>query len=484
MSPFESNPRTQSAVKRRLPSLSIPSLVATLLVAAFAAARGAPAPADAGAGAAEMDRILASAFPPDAPGAAVLVVRDGTVILRKGYGLADLELGVPMDPADVFPICSVTKQFTAVAILQLVEAGKLKLTDDLSRFVRDYPTGGAEITLTELLGHTSGIPSCDALPEWRRTLGAGLTPDQALGLTRNLPLDFAPGSDWRYSNTGYALLGKVIEAVSGQSYPAYVRSRLFAPAGMVHSYYGDGHRLIARRVRGYSRAGKAWVDAPDFNLDQTFAAGALLSTVDDLRAWDQALQAGRLVSTSVLASAYVEGHLPDGRSTHYGLGWEVNRLGKHVVIEHSGGIPGFAAYEARVPDARTYVAILTNTNEPTVELRTLVSHLIRISLGETIAAPTFLSIHAAEDFVGEYRINGGAVFVVTARNNLLYGQLGPGRRQLKQVAPDEFATSGDAMGFTFLRDAAGHIKGILVRTDAAGPDLVWPRVEEARHPSS
>jgi CubicO group peptidase (beta-lactamase class C family) len=469
-------------MKNCLQSKSFPSFVPILLLAAVAVARGAPPPADAVAGVAEMDQMLVSAFHPDAPGAAVLVVRGGTVILRKGYGMADLELGVPMDPADVFPICSVTKQFTAVAVLQLAEAGKLMLTDDLHQFVPDYPTGGAKITLTQLLNHTSGIPSADTMPEWTKTLGAGLTPEQLLDLTRNQPLDFAPGSGWKYSNGGYALLGRVIEAVSGQSYPDYVRSHLFALAAMSHSYYADTHRLIPHRVRGYSREGKTWIDAPDFNLVQTYSAGALLSTVDDLWAWDQALQAGRLASTSVLASAYVEGHLPDGRSTHYGFGWGVNQLDRHVVIQHAGGVPGFAAYEARVPDAGIYIAILTNTNQPTVELRTLVSNLIRVSLGETIAVPSSLPIPAVEDFVGTYRINAGANFIVTAKNNLLYGQLGPGRRQLKQIAPDEFTTSGDGLDFSFVRDSAHHIQKILVRPDAAGPDLVWPRVEKPLNP--
>ena len=371
--------------------------------------------------------MLAAAFHPDAPGAAVLVVRGGTVILRKGYGLADLELGVPMDPADVFPICSVTKQFTAVAVLQLVEAGKLKLTDNLGRFVPDCPTGGAEITLTQLLNHTSGIPSVDALPEWQKTLGAGRTPDQWRELARKLPLDFAPGSDWKYSNTGYTLLGRVIEAASGQSYPDYVRSHLFAPAAMTHSYYADRHRLVPRRVRGYSREGKTWIDAPDFDLGQAGSAGAFV-----FPRWTisgpgiRALEAGRVASVSVLANAYVEGHLPDGRSTHYGLGWEVNWLDRHVVIEHAGGVPGFAAYEARVSDAGIYVAVLANTNEPTVELRTLVSRLIRASrwARRSSRRPPFRSQGRRITWARTGSASG-ATFLVTAKNNLLYGQLGP-----------------------------------------------------------
>lgn len=450
-----------------------------LLLAVVSGVHGAtPVGEEVAAAVAEMDRLLTTTFPSNAPGAAVLVVQNGTVKLRKGYGLADLELGVPMDPSNVFPICSITKQFTAVAILQLAEAGKLKLTDDLAMFVPDYPTGGAKITLTQLLTNTSGIPNVSDQPEWRKTWREDLTPDQVLDFTRNKPLEFAPGSDWKYSNTGYILLGQVIEKASGQSYPDYVRTHLFAPAAMTHSYYADSNRLIPWRIHGYSRAGKTWANAPYFSLVQAFSAGALLSTVDDLWAWEEALQAGRLVNASLLASAYVEGHLPDGRSTHYGFGWEVNKLGHHDVIEHAGGIPGFAAYEARVPDAGIYIAVLANTDAPTVPLRTLVANLIRISLGETVVAPAALPVSAIEDFVGTYRMNAGATFVITAKNDRLYGQLGPGRRQLKMIAPDEFTTSGnEEWHFSFVRDAAHHIQKILVRTDGAGPDLVWPRME-------
>jgi D-alanyl-D-alanine carboxypeptidase len=263
---------------------------------------------------AEMGRMLATVFPSNAPGAAVLVVQNGTVKLRKGYGLADLEFGVPMDPSNVFPICSITKQFTAVAILQLVEAGKLKLTDDLGMFVPDYSTGKTNVTLAQLLAHTSGIPNVSNDLERQKMWQENITPNQMLDFIRNKPLDFPPGSDWKYSNTGYILLGLVIEKASGQRYPDYIRTHLLAPAGMTHSYYADNN---PRRFHGYSPSGKSWTNAPYFNLTQAFSAGALLSTVDDLWAWEKTLQAGRLVNVSLLASAYVEGHLPDGRTRIY-----------------------------------------------------------------------------------------------------------------------------------------------------------------------
>jgi CubicO group peptidase (beta-lactamase class C family) len=453
--------------------------VLIVLLSNLSVVRGA-VPTDVGTtdAPAEMDRILATAFHPDAPGAAVLVVQNGTVKLRKGYGLADMELGVPIDPANVFPMCSVSKQFTAVAILQLVEAGKLKLTDDLSMFVPNYPTGDTKVTLAQLLSHMSGIPSIEEQPEWRKTWREDLTPAQLLDFTRNKPLAFAPGTNWKYSNTGYILLGQVIEKASGQSYPDYVRTHLYSPAAMTHSYYPEGDRLVPQRARGYSRTGKTWANAPYFSISQAYSAGALLATVDDLWAWEQALQAGHLANSSLLESAYTEGHLPDGRGTHYGFGWEVSKINRHDVIEHGGGMPGFAAYAARVPDAGLYVAILSNTDAPTVQLRTLAANLVRVVLGETAHAPIALPVTEIEDYVGSYHIGGGATFIISAKDGVLYGQLGRGRKSLTRIASDEFQTSNDEMHFTFVRDGARHIQKILVRTDGPGPELIWPRVEE------
>ncbi len=426
---------------------------------------------------AEMKQTLAAAFPADAPGAAVLVVQNGTVKLRNSYGLANLENRAPMDAAAIFPICSITKQFTAVAILQLFEAGKLKLTDDLATWVPDYPTGGAKVTLAQLLSHMSGIPNVEDTPEWRKLWDRELTPNQTLDFTRNKPLDFAPGSNFKYSNTGYSLLGLVIEKASGQSYPHYIRTHIFTPAAMTHSIYPDGQPSIVGLPPGYSKTKKGWEKAVGFKMTQAFSAGALLSTVDDMWAWEKALEAGHLVKASLLRSAYTEGQLPDGRGTHYGFGWEINKLGRHVIIEHGGGMPGYAAYEARVPDANIYVVILANTYSPSIPLRTLTHNLLRTALGETVGPPTALTASTMGDYVGSYQMGGGASFAISATNNLLYGQLGPGRRPLKFIAPDEFITEGDEWHFSFVRDGAHHIQKIFVQPDGPGPELVWPRVE-------
>lgn len=426
----------------------------------------------------EIDRLLTATFPANAPGAVVLIARDGAVTFRKAYGLADLELGVPMEAGHVFPICSLTKQFTAAAILQLAEAGRLKLSDELSRYVPDYPTGEAKVTLAQLLAHTAGIPSIEEQAEARKRWREDLTPEQLLDFTRGKPLAFAPGSDWKYSNSGYYLLGRVIEKVSGQSYADYVATQLFARAGMAHSYSPDANRIIPQRVRGYSRSGKTWSNAAYLSMTQPYSAGGLLATADDLLAWDQALQAGRIAAPALLRTAWEENHLPDGRATRYGFGWELGQLGTHAMIGHSGGMPGFSAFAARIPEANLYVVLLANADAPPTPLRALAAKLVRLALDETtdVAKTAAPAPQALEEYVGSYRIAPGATFIVTAKDNTLFGQLGPGRRPLAAEGIDEF-TAGD-MQFSFVRDAAHRIEKVLVVTEGPGPAMIWPKLAE------
>ncbi len=242
-----------------------------------------------GEAATKIDQLLRTAFPADGPGAAVLAAHNGQVVLRKGYGMANLELGVPVDPSNVFRLCSITKQVTAVAILQLVDAGKIRLDDDIHLYLPDYPTGDAQVTLAQLLGHTAGIPSIETLAEWAKTWREDRTLDQLLDVTKNSPLDFPPGTNFHYSNKGYVLLGAVIEKVSGQPYADYVRTHLFQVAGMTHSDYDSATKLIPHRAAGYVRENKAWVNAPYVSMTQPFSSGSLVSSVDDMWQWEQAL---------------------------------------------------------------------------------------------------------------------------------------------------------------------------------------------------
>jgi CubicO group peptidase (beta-lactamase class C family) len=253
-------------------ALAILVTMVTLPTATFAQSTGQDDEALAG----QLDQRLSDLFKPDAPGAAVLVVRGGEVILRKGYGLANLELGVPIQPEMVFRLGSVTKQFTAMAILMLSEEGKLALTDDITKYLPDYPTHGQTITIEHLLTHTGGIKEYSSVPTWPALSHTDVTPQELVAVFQNEPLDFAPGERWAYSNSGYILLGAIIEKVSGLSYAEFIQQRIFTPLGMTHSYYDDSTHLIPGRVAGYTPTADGYVNAEDLSMTHAYAAIAHL----------------------------------------------------------------------------------------------------------------------------------------------------------------------------------------------------------------
>jgi D-alanyl-D-alanine carboxypeptidase len=230
--------------------------------------------------AAEIEEYLDSIYDRTQPGAAVLVARDGETIVREAYGMADLELGVPLRPEHVFGIGSITKQFTAVAVLMLAEEGKLSLDDDITRFIPEYPTHGHRITIEDLLHHTSGIRSYTAMPEFQEMMRVDLTLDSLIAVFQHEPLDFAPRENWIYSNSGYVLLGKIIEEASGQAYADFLRQHVFEPSGLESTYYGGARRIIPGRVSGYERLRDGWRNAEYVSMTIPHAAGALLSTVE------------------------------------------------------------------------------------------------------------------------------------------------------------------------------------------------------------
>ena len=207
-----------------------------------------------------MDRVLAAAYKPGEAGAAVIVVKDGQTLFRKGYGMANLELSVPVRPEMVFRLGSITKQFTAAAILMLAQQGKLAVTDDVTRFLPDYPSGGRKVTIDHLLTHTSGIKSYTGMPEFWKTQGQDASVSEMIDFFKKEPFEFEPGEKWNYNNSGYFLLGAIIEKVSGQPYGEFVLKNIFLPLGMTHSFYGDNEPVIAGRVSGYGggrrRAGR------------------------------------------------------------------------------------------------------------------------------------------------------------------------------------------------------------------------------------
>ncbi len=335
-------------------------LIPTLSLALVPTVAGATS-AETAALTARLDSLFAAAYPADEPGAAVRVQRGEQALLRKGYGMADMELGVPIGPEMVFHLCSITKQFTAVAILMLAAEGRIDLDAPLGRYLPEYPQPGASATLHQLLTHTAGIPDYTRDPEFWETACQERELDDLIATWKDRPLDFSPGTDWRYSNSGYILLGKLIEVVSGQEYSRFMEERIFRPLGLAHTTYGDAGPILRGRVRGYDREPDVYRNTPYVSMNLAHAAGGLLSSVDDMITWTAALFGGeKLVTSEWRERLLAPADLSDGRSTLYACGFEVQTLTGHPWICHGGGGGGFATFAAHVPDADLTVVVLSN----------------------------------------------------------------------------------------------------------------------------
>jgi D-alanyl-D-alanine carboxypeptidase len=295
----------------------------------------------------------------EAPAVSIVVVRGRDTLVSEGYGLIDLENAVPATPHSVYRIGSITKQFTSAAVMQQVEAGKVRLDDSIGTYLPSLPARWHGVTVRQLLNHTSGIPSyTDLGPRWLRRIGEFMSPDTLVGLTANDSLNFAPGTGWRYDNSGYVILGMLVEKVTGKSYAQYLKERVFAPAGLTETMYCSNAPIIPHRAQGYGKDSSGWRNAAFIDMSQPFSAGALCSSALDLARWNHALGSGRVVS----AASYKAMTSPSGTALprHYGFGLVADTLAGHRIIQHGGGIPGFSTANAWFPDDSLSVTVLPN----------------------------------------------------------------------------------------------------------------------------
>jgi CubicO group peptidase (beta-lactamase class C family) len=310
---------------------------------------------------ARIDALAArSLAAPGAAGLSVAVARADTIILNKGYGKADLEHDVPTTSASPFRIASVTKQFTAAAILHLAEQGKLALDDNITRYV-DYPTHGKAVTIRHLLTHTSGIKSYTDVPGFFDTVARDLPPEKVLDAVRELPPDFEPGTKWEYSNTGYHLLGMIIEKVSGVPFATYMQDEFFTPLKLTNTRYDVTSDLIPGRARGYGVIDSKPVNASYISMTIPYSSGGLLSTAGDLIRWELALMGGKVISPESYRQMTTPTKLPDGSATRYGFGLFLSDVDGHPNFMHEGGIPGFNSILVYFPNEKLSIAVLSNS---------------------------------------------------------------------------------------------------------------------------
>jgi len=286
-----------------------------------------------------------------------LVADQGQVVLKKGYGLANMEWAIPNTPDTKFRLGSLTKQFTATLIMQLVERGQIDLAAPVTRYLPDYPANpGNRVTIHHLLTHTSGIVGYTEIPAWVATVRNPYTPTEFLAQFSKLDLLFEPGTKYSYSNSGYFLLGVILEKVTGQSYETLLRERIFTPLGMNDSGYDSTQPLLSRRAAGYDkRFDESYVNTAYLDMTQPFSAGSLYSTVEDLYRWDQALLTEKILSAKSKERMFTPG-LSD-----YGYAWTITRKDGVTTIAHGGGINGFNTLLTRNPDSKRVIVLLNNT---------------------------------------------------------------------------------------------------------------------------
>jgi CubicO group peptidase (beta-lactamase class C family) len=323
------------------------------------------------------------------PGLALAVVREGKVEKAQGYGLADVELNVPATEHSVFQWASMTKQFTATAILLLARDGKLKLGDPISRYYTNAPSAWSNVTVRHLLTHTSGIKGYTELPNFFETLRKDYEPDEIIGLVTDRPLDFTPGEKWAYSNSGYYLLGLILEQASKQSYGEFLAARVFRPLRMDTARVNHQFEIIANRATGYdNRSDRLW-RSEFVSPTQPFSAGALVGTVLDLAKWDAALYQDKILPTPVWEEMWTPVTLNNGQTYPYGYGWQTGELRGHSYVGHGGGIHGFTSFILRLVRDKLTVIVLVNTgvNAQTIATRVAGRYLAGLTLSSIEAQP-------------------------------------------------------------------------------------------------
>ena len=307
-----------------------------------------------------VDSVLAPYAAPGAPGASVLVVRDGDVVLAKAYGLSDLEARVPATPRTNYRLASLTKQFTATAAMLLAADGKLRLDDRASRFLTELPAYARDVTIRQLLTHTSGLPAYeDFVPDSQTTQVHDR--DVPALISRADSLYFPAGAAYRYSNTGYALLALIVERASGTGFARFLHDHIFAPLGMSATVaFENGISTVANRAWGYSARDGRWTRTDQSSTSAVLGDGGIYTSIDDLVRWDRALDEHALVSAPQQREAWTAATLTDGRRSGYGFGWFVDDSASEVRLRHHGETMGFTNAILKIPARRLTIVLLTN----------------------------------------------------------------------------------------------------------------------------
>lgn len=400
----------------------------------------------------------------------ILLAREGRPVVSRGYGMANFELGVANTPKTKFRIGSLTKQFTAMGIMVLQERGRLSVNDSICKYIAQCPQAWQDITIHQLLTHTSGIREYLRLPEFQQR-AVPLPVNAVIEALKTKPLDFKPGERFGYSNSGYYIAGYIIERASGKTYEAFLQENIFKPLGMSDTGYDDRNRVLPNRAAGYSlEAGGKIVNAAYLDMSRPFAAGGLYSTAEDLLKWDAALYTERLIPRKSLEAVFnstVDASIKS-LTGKYGYGWLTTRQAGWRAQVHAGEINGFTAFLARFPDERATVVILSNFDNMPVE--TIAGDLAAIMFGEKYELPqerraVQVDSRIYDSYAGQYALTLAPTVVVTITNEggkLTATVPGQPKIELTPSSETEFFVSGVNAQLKFTKDDNGQVTGLAL----------------------
>ena len=402
----------------------------------------------------------------------ILIAQKGDIVMSKGYGMTNLELDVPNSPKTKYRLGSVSKQFAAMAIMQLQEKGLINVDDHLDKYISDYPNGN-KITLHHLLTHTAGIPNITDFPELQKIKTLRSPLEKTIELFKNKPLEFTPGERYKYSNSGYILLGYIIEKVSGQSYEDYLQENIFDPLNMKDSGYDHHRSLLKNRATGYCWGKDGIGNADYIDMSIPHAGGGLYSNVEDLYRWDRALYTDKLVTKSSIEKMFTP------FLDNYGYGWQIEKVLNRKCIRHAGGIEGFQAQISRFVDDD--VCIIALSNFEFAKVPTICMDLAAIIFGEKYeipAAQPVLKIDPGkiDDYVGTYEFEPDNILKVSKEDNRLL--IAPPGQPLVEIFPmseNKFLVKAFNAELSFVRNNNDEVTELIFHV--GGQDMRAKKIE-------
>lgn len=412
----------------------------------------------------KIDNLVKKTYTEDGPGIAIIIEKNGTTYYKKTFGKSNLELNKNISTETVFQIGSLTKQFTAVAILMLEEEGKLNLNDNILKYFPDYPTNGNDITIHNLLNHTSGISGRTPVSNKKlRTMG--MKAEDLIEYIKKQPLKFNSGDQFSYSNSGYILLGRIVEIITGVSYETFIENIFFKKLKMNNSRYGDDKEIIHNIASGYQFNGQEYVNAPNISMSLFYSAGAILSTVDDLLKWQKALISGQLINQTNYLKATSGSNLNNGVRIPYGYGWRVRKINNSNAIVHGGATSGFMSTSIYLKAEKVSIIALTNCYCKEQKDLQKVTFKIASLLTTTSAVKNIdkveLSKKELTEWIGNYQLNNNTYITITLINDSLYGYNSNKKNIKHRLVPlstTNFTFENKKLNFQFMISENGEKK--------------------------